>query len=188
MKFFEAVPSELFSPLASPNRMLYADALDVLYSAYRENLKIREDVLYSMLRSRLEQQLADATFEGEDIDEEEFRDISGRARFLIRKLCSKGWFEKERGDDFEEYITVPSYSSRLLELFHQLREDSPVRGYSYVFGTFVEQFHPHGLARSETYLSALRTDLENGKYVQFRNAIEKILEYGVTIEQGVFLG
>ena len=55
-------------------------------------------------------------------------------------------------------------------------------------GTFVEQFHPHGLARSETYLSALRTDLENGKYVQFRNAIEKILEYGVTIEQEVFLG
>ena len=136
MKFFEAVPSDLFSPLASPNRALYADALDVLYAAYRENLKIPEDMLYSMLRSRLEQQLADATFEGEDIDEEELRDISGRARFLIRKLCSKGWFEKERGDDFEEYITVPSYSSRILELFHQLRDDSPIRGYSYVFGTY----------------------------------------------------
>ena len=26
MKFFEAVPGELFSPLASPNRALYADA------------------------------------------------------------------------------------------------------------------------------------------------------------------
>ena len=136
MKFFEAVPGELFSPLASPNRTLYADALDVLYTAYRENLKIREDTLYSMLRSRLEQQLADATFEGEDIDEEELRDISGRARFLIRKLCGKGWFEKERGDDFEEYITVPSYSSRLLELFHQLRDDRPARGFSYVFGTY----------------------------------------------------
>ena len=136
MKFFEAVPSDLFSPLASPNRALYADALDVLYAAYRENLKIPEDMLYSMLRSRLEQQLADATFEGEDIDDEELRDISGRARFLIRKLCSKGWFEKERGDDFNEYITVPSYSSRLLELFHQLRDDSPIRGYSYVFGTY----------------------------------------------------
>ena len=32
MKFFEAIPGELFSPLASPNRALYADALDVLYS------------------------------------------------------------------------------------------------------------------------------------------------------------
>ena len=136
MKFFEVIPSELFSPLASPNRALYADALDVLYNAYLENLKIPEDMLYSMLRSKLEQQLADATFEGEDIDVEELRDVSGRARFLIRKLCSKGWFEKERGDDFEEYITVPSYSSRILELFHQLRDDSPIRGYSYVFGTY----------------------------------------------------
>ena len=136
MKFFEVVPNDLFSPLASPNRALYADALDVLYAAYRENLKIREDTLYSMLRNKLEQQLADATFEGEDIDEEELRDISGRARFLIRKLCSKGWFERECGDDFEEYVTVPSYSSRLLELFHQLRDDSPIRGYSYVFNTY----------------------------------------------------
>lgn len=90
MKFFEVIPHDLFSPLASPNRVLYANALDVLYAAYRENLKIPEDVLYSMLRSKLEQQLAEATFEGEDIDEEELRDISGRARFLIRKLCSKG--------------------------------------------------------------------------------------------------
>ena len=136
MKLFEAIPNELFSVLASPNRVLYADALDVLYSAYRETLKIPEETLYSMLRSKLEQQLADATFEGEDIDEEELRDISGRARFLIRKLCSKGWFEKERGEDFEEYITVPNYSSRLLELFHQLRDDRPVRGYSYVFNTY----------------------------------------------------
>ena len=34
MKFFEAIPGELFSPLASPNRALYADALDVLYRKY----------------------------------------------------------------------------------------------------------------------------------------------------------
>lgn len=136
MKLFDAIPNDLFSVLASPNRELYADALDVLYAAYQENLKVSEDTLYSMLRSTLEQQLADATFEGEDIDEEELRDISGRARFLIRKLCSKGWFEKERGEDFEEYITVPRYSSRLLELLHQLRDDSPVRGYSHVFGTY----------------------------------------------------
>ena len=139
MRLFDAIPSELFSVLASPNRSLYADALDVLYEAYRDNLKIPESLYYSILRNRLEQQLAEATFEGEDIDEEELKDISGRARFLIRKLCSKGWFEKERGKDFqnfEEYLIVPSYSSRLLELFHQLRNDEPMRGYSYVFGTY----------------------------------------------------
>lgn len=94
MKLFEVVPSELFSVLASPNRILYADALEVLYNAYRENLKIPEETFYSMLRAKMERQLAEATFDGEDIDEEELRDISGRARFLIRKLCNKGWFEK----------------------------------------------------------------------------------------------
>ena len=136
MKLFDAVPNELFSVLASPNRSLYADALDVLYESYQENLKIPEETLYSMLRGKLEQQLAEATFEGEDIDEEELRDVSGRARFLIRKLDSKGWLEKQRGEDFDEYITVPGYSSRLLELFHLLQDDSPMWGYSYVFGTY----------------------------------------------------
>ena len=136
MNLFEVIPGELFSPLSSPNRKLYADALDVLYVAYGEALKIPEETLYSMLRNKLERQLAEASFDGEDIDEEELRDISGRARFLIRKLCAKGWFEKERGEDFGEYITVPGYSSQILELLHQLRDDRPARGYSYVFGTY----------------------------------------------------
>ena len=39
MNLFEVVPGELFSVLASPNRALYADALEVLYAAYLENLK-----------------------------------------------------------------------------------------------------------------------------------------------------
>ena len=136
MKLFDAIPGELFSILASPNREIYSDALDVLYEAYQESLRLPEDMLYSMLRGKLERQLAETTFEGEDIDAEELRDISGRARFLIRRLGSKGWLEKERGEDFREYITVPGYSSRLLELFHQLRDDNPMRGYSYVFGTY----------------------------------------------------
>ena len=104
MNLFDRIPTELFSVLASPNRTLYANALDVLYTAYRENLKILEQDFYMMLRSKLEQQLADATFEGEDIDEEELRDISGRVRFLIRKLYSKGWFEKERGEDLRNIL------------------------------------------------------------------------------------
>ena len=124
MKFFEAVPDELFSPLASPNRALYADALDVLYTAYREKLKLPEDMLYSMLRSRLEQQLAEATFEGEDIDEDELRDISGRARFLIRKLGSKGWFEKERGT--QTTFFYPLYADLLRRRLERGEKSKPL--------------------------------------------------------------
>ena len=45
----------------------------------------------------------------------------------------------------------------------------------------------YGLMRSKEYLSALETDAKNGEYPLFSEAIEKILRYGVTIEQEVFL-
>lgn len=54
-------------------------------------------------------------------------------------------------------------------------------------GEFVDFFHKHGFERSKEYLSALQIDMENGKYPLFRDAIERILNYGVTIEQEVFL-
>lgn len=136
MKLFEAVPQDFFSILASPNRVLYADALEVLYSAYQSQLKIPEDALYTMLRGNLEDELEQASFEGEDIAPEEYADTSGRARFLIRKLCGKGWLEKERGDDFREYINIPPYSSQILEVLHQLTQAQTSRGYSYVFNTY----------------------------------------------------
>lgn len=54
VKLFEAVPSDLFSVLASPNRELYADALDVLYVAFEERLKVPENEYYDCLRGDLD--------------------------------------------------------------------------------------------------------------------------------------
>ena len=54
-------------------------------------------------------------------------------------------------------------------------------------GQLVDKFHEYGLVRSKAYLSELETDLKNGKYPLFRDAVEKILCRGVTIEQEVFL-
>lgn len=136
MNVFQNIPDELFSVLASPNRRLYADALEILYQVYQESLKIPEGEFYSALRGNLERQLAETTFEGEDISPEELRDVSGRTRFLMRKLRAKGWFEKERGQDFTEYLTVPEYSSKILELLHRLSDNAPLRGDSLVFGTY----------------------------------------------------
>ena len=136
IKLFEIVPEEFFSVLASPNKYIYADALENLYLLYFDNLKITEAELYTAIRGNLEEQLVSADFRDEGISEDELRDISGRARFLIRRLGQKGWFEKERGQDFEEYITIPEYSGKILETLHLLRDQTPARGYSYVFGTY----------------------------------------------------
>lgn len=54
-------------------------------------------------------------------------------------------------------------------------------------GELVDKFHEHGLVRSKEYLSELATDLKDERYILFKAAIEKILSYGVTIEQEAFL-
>ena len=68
-------------------------------------------------------------------------------------------------------------------MFRHLQELIPSLTPMRMSGEFVDSFHEHGLARSEAYLSSLRIDMENGKYPLFRDAIERILNYGVTIEQ-----
>lgn len=72
-------------------------------------------------------------------------------------------------------------------MFRHLQELIPSLMPMRMSGEFVDSFHEHGLARSEAYLSSLRMDMKNGKYPLFRDAIERILNYGVTIEQETFL-
>lgn len=73
------------------------------------------------------------------------------------------------------------------QMFQQLQELIPTLVPMRMSGEFVDEFHEHGLVRSKEYLSALKTDLENGKYLLFKDAIEKILSFGITIEQEAFL-
>lgn len=51
----------------------------------------------------------------------------------------------------------------------------------------VERYHAYGLRRDEGYLSRLRQALNANEFPLFSRAIQKILEYGVTIEQEAFL-
>ena len=51
----------------------------------------------------------------------------------------------------------------------------------------VTTYHGTGLVRSEHYLKTVQTALACDQYPIFHMAMKKILEYGVTIEQEVFL-
>ena len=54
-------------------------------------------------------------------------------------------------------------------------------------GDDVAAHHFSELKRPAAYLEQVRAATDCGKYPRFRSAMEKILEYGVTIEQEVFL-
>ena len=58
-------------------------------------------------------------------------------------------------------------------------------------GSFAEKLesriHKNGLKRSEQYLKKLKEERNAGRHTLFVDAIDKILQYGVTIEQEIFL-
>ena len=54
-------------------------------------------------------------------------------------------------------------------------------------GENVVAYHEIGLSRSADYLKKLSTALEKKEYPMFEDAIKRIIEFGVTIEQEVFL-
>ena len=72
-------------------------------------------------------------------------------------------------------------------MFQKLSELAPGLSPMRMSARDVEKYHKNGLARPEAYLQELQNEMRAGKYAEFSAAIEKILEYGVTIEQEVFL-
>lgn len=74
------------------------------------------------------------------------------------------------------------------QMFAQLQEIIPALKPMRMSAEIVRQFCRQGLARPQTYLDRLQQALENGRYPLFSDAIQAILELGVTIEQEVFCG
>ena len=73
------------------------------------------------------------------------------------------------------------------QMFQQLQGIFPTLSPMRMSGEEVTAHHATGLKRSAHYLGQVQAALDGGKYPLFQKAMEKIVEYGVTIEQEVFL-
>lgn len=139
-KLFDVVNEDLFSILASykksetKNKYVYADALIVLYKAFKTELKLGRDKLADMLEENLAAELLDSDFEGELNDEE--NTLSGRAKFLVRKLKSVGWIDFENGSDYNQYVILPPTSSKILKVLYELLDERIDSTFNYVYGTY----------------------------------------------------
>ena len=66
-----------------------------------------------------------------------------------------------------------------LETGQKIPKTLPMR----MSGQDVTDHHTNGLVRSSKYLEQIKAALVNREYPIFEDAMERILEYGVTIEQ-----
>lgn len=135
MHLYDIVPGNLFSVLASANKGLYVNTLFVLWEAFRQHLRIPKTELHAMICSHLEDEIRDADFSDEALLETE-QSFSGKAHFLIRKLKSTGWLLIETEQDFKEYVTVPAYSQRIIQLLYDITNAPEAENFAFVYSTY----------------------------------------------------
>lgn len=132
MNLYDVIPENLFSVLSSKNKNLYVKTLFVLLDAFKQHLKISKDELISMINARLDDDIISADFTEEELLESE-QSISGKAHFLVRKLKSVGWILIETESDFREYITVPRFSYKIIQLLYDIANVSESEIFAYVY-------------------------------------------------------
>lgn len=135
MNLYDVIPENLFSVLASKNKWLYVKTLFVLLEAFKQHLKISKDELISMIISRLDDDIIAADFSDEELLENEYS-TSGKAHFLVRRLKSVGWILIETESDFKEYVTVPGFSYKIIQLLYDISNVSEAENFAYVYSTY----------------------------------------------------
>ena len=138
---FEAIPPDLFGPLASPLRELY---WEVLVIAYRMDQAAQvDDVAKEALLDRVEEhlreravaesglaQLDDAPEGDEPSDASRERLLAWR---LLRRLQRAGWFDYEYRRDLGFVVRFPDHAARLVDFLESVAsgQQPEVRGLAY---------------------------------------------------------
>lgn len=135
MSLYDIIPENLFSVLASKNKSLYCSTLFVVLEAFKTQLRITKDELSQMIQSYLAKDIDAADFGEEDIGESEIG-LSGKAYFLIRKLKETGWITVDYEDDFKEYVTVPTFSNKIIHTLYDIVNSEGTENIAYVYSTY----------------------------------------------------
>ncbi|MBO8162081.1 MAG: hypothetical protein H0Z34_00005 [Brevibacillus sp.] len=151
MKLFEVVPERFFHLLTGSNKYLYAEAVLLLYEqSQRERFGIRYDVIRDLFQELIEtyKELGvELTFDDEDIANQAKHDnragqvtveeyARAQANSLIRKLASLNWIDVEVRDQFQQFIVLPHYTSRILAVLKELCEARAVEYQRFAFVTY----------------------------------------------------
>ncbi len=155
MKLFEVLPERYFQLLIGSNKQLYAEAALLLYEqSQRERFGIRYDVMRDLLQELVETQRElgmQYTPDEEEVAAAEHPSRSAvsasqqvtleettrtQANMMLRRLEALEWIYFEDRDQFQRYIVLPHYSSRILAVLKELVEARTVEYQRFAFSTF----------------------------------------------------
>ncbi|MBE3587075.1 MAG: hypothetical protein IMW93_00705 [Thermoanaerobacteraceae bacterium] len=141
MNLFAVIPDRFFSVLASPLKEDYAAILFRIYDQYQlTTFGMERDVVIDLIVDYIEQK--DHFFEqalADEIWEESLDQPAGsrdRAAFILRKLEAAGWLASEVYSNYVQYISLPDYAIKILDVLDKIRRHRQVEYQGYVYATY----------------------------------------------------
>lgn len=138
MKLFDRIPENFFSLLSRKYKSVYAFSLLTLYETLKlYKTRIKKADYLSLLRSHGADLMAlfdialDRQDDNDDDDSEDITNEVGdstlaiKTNYICRKLVKSGWMEIQRDIKSNvDYIYLPSYSIKMLELISSFTSDA----------------------------------------------------------------
>ncbi|GIP33619.1 Wadjet anti-phage system protein JetA family protein [Paenibacillus sp. J2TS4] len=146
VKLFDVIPEGLFLLLTGSNKQIYAEILLLLYENIQaERFGIRYDVMRDLIQELLETHI-ELGLSLDDMNDEQSESIQGtnnqtsveesariKANAILRRLETMRWLSVETRSQFDRYLVLPHYASKLIGLFKELCDAKTVEYQRFAF-------------------------------------------------------
>lgn len=138
---FHVIPGNFFTPLSSPNRLVYWECICKLFSTMEHQLSfgVEREVLVDELEYYFDQ------IQSAEMEEEEFQalDSRGKANSMLRKLESYGWIEIETDKSYVQRVNFQEYAVKIIKTLLEIADGKQIEYQGYIYTIY-------SLARSNT--------------------------------------
>lgn len=128
---FHIISENFFVPLASPNKMIYWECIEKLFSAmnHQHSFGVERDVLVEELQYYFDQSMAMS------IDEEGFIGKSSRdkANWMLRRLEFYGWIEIETDKSYIQRVTFKDYAVKIIKTLLEIKDGKQIEYQGYIY-------------------------------------------------------
>ncbi len=116
LNIFNVVPQNFFNILASKNKEIYYDCLNILYELYDSKMG------FDVSKEEAVSSLVDYFNNDEKFDEEEAINMTSRERanFVLDKLYQTGWISIDTDNDYNDTVSFRYYALTILEGFEKI--------------------------------------------------------------------
>lgn len=175
MELFDVIPASLFSVLTSKNREIYAAALLSMRKSFADDVMLDKEVLVAHLANSLQSNILDIDINAEEgYSEENSKDTISMARFLVRRFKETGWVDTEyaRGSRLQEYVTLPPYSIKMLDLLYNLTNEEVAEYDAFMYSMY-------------SALDKADDEYKDYRFIAITSVYEKIQKFESTLK-GLF--